>query len=347
MILTVGMLQQFLLLVTGTYLVGSDPVAVQYNLTFEFTSIARLHHVNQYLHLVHFCLGMLLIVSRRFTFLSNRFSLQDIFLGLWLCLLKPCMRIFTGPLILLAFAIWDVDSYCLPFTMNKSRQIKFTFFKGVFLAASLADYVLFSTIPISAEQRDVQPYYPHIHIFLTVLANFLTSLFSDQQIILGLRIELILSTVPIAVLESFLLYFPDLNGLVHATIANLVFYGIIYFVTNVRSELEIDPLHYSTYANPFILGGLCVFLFQMNADSLVIFLLITCLKTVLVVKATKRNLPIPPDPALHDPAMLDEMILDRMVELNTQRKTDFRVLQLFYSIIVALLMVNSIKSKSG
>lgn len=332
------MIHQFILLLSSIYFVTHEPFSDSYNVTSEYIGVAELDHWVQYLHLLHMILGLLILVTRRFTFLRDRFSLQDIVLLLWLSLSYTCMRLLTSLCILLAVMIWDTDSYCIPHTFAESRKIKFTRLKAAFLSVSTLDYLMFSTIPVSIPRTILFSYFPAIHFLFTCLVYFFSGLSQRFGIVPGLRPELLLSSLPIAFLESWMFAKSDLNGIVHVSLLNSLFYAIIFYVTNVRDEVDVDPLRHSIYDNYFFLSALLIFMFQATLQFNIFWLLIQVIKVLLIVKATKKILPSPVDVSLYDTEIVDEVMLESLSYMSEVRKRDFRILQLFYFVIYSLLL---------
>lgn len=219
---------------------------------------------------------------RRFTFCSEHYSLQDIFL-LTLFALAPYIDHFTLPVILLvAFYIWDSDSYCTVHTTNEHRFIKCSIAKVFFYLVIILDISLYTSTLI-LENTIVLYYYPILHLCIAIGIHM--SINIAQYLHYTGKWIAIDQVLNIAIIESLIYLNTNLACLLTGIVINSCWYLIIFLNHKMASysyDISVDARLQiiNIYGNLFMIAGFLLFVCQSAPTITIPFVLIQVLKSI-------------------------------------------------------------------
>lgn len=329
------MRHELLFLVVSIILVLQIPLQPYYVLVYnkEITT-----EISKTLKLVQLCIAVLFVWGRHCVFFRRpSYSMQDIYLMLFIVSCYFSKSVFTFITIALAFTIWDIDCYCSPAIDSDVRRIKFTKLKGFFLSLLILNYFL--DIPI--QTHSIVPYFPTVHLFIIMTIRCLLA-YVNEFVVFSDTLTFMVYTIPIASVESWMFSPSDFALFGSLNVVNLAFYFVIFSISNVSHLFYVNPLSYSIYINPYLICGLVTFATLACNNQTPFFFIIQFMKCIPVFSASKYMLP---RSMVNYSNEFNDLNISQMELLLYHKRRNKWKLDMFTSIIYSLLIMNYVLYK--
>lgn len=285
------------------------------------------------LKLAQLCLSILFVWGRHCIFFkSPMYSMQDIFLMLFIVSVYYTKSIVGFLVLAIAFVIWDIDCHCSPAIESDVRRIRFNRYKMAFLGLLIGNY--FWEIPLRT--TPIVPYFPTVHLFIIMTVRCILA-YINEYVIFSDTLTFMVYTIPIASIESWLFSTSDFSTFASLNVINLAFYYVIFSISNVSHLFYVNPLAFSNYVNPYLIVGLLIFCGLASNNHTPLFWSIQIIKCLPVLSATKYMLP---RSMINYNSGYNEFSSNQLELLMYHKRRNKLKLDIFTSVIYSLLIMN-------